>query len=260
MSVDVIDLSAFYNSALGHVAQRYIERAIEQFLPETKGLRVLGLGYAIPYMERFRKEAASLVALMPAAQGVVNWPQGQQSATALVDPLALPLPDSSIDRVVLVHALETVNNPTDFLKEIWRILTPGGRLIMVTPNRRGLWARMDTTPFGQGQPFSRSQLRSLMREALFSTDNWAEILYVPPVDNHLLLKTVKIWETLGGSFSLPFSVAGLHVVDASKQLYRLIPAGQKQRKQRLGRLLVPAASPSTINSKNTSLANSEHKN
>lgn len=243
MSVDIIDLSAFYNSPLGHVAQRYVNRAIMRFLPDAKGLRIIGLGYAIPYLERMRSEAICVAALMPAHQGVVNWPQAQRSASALVDPFALPLPDSSVDRVILVHALETVNDPSELLQEIWRILTPGGRLITVTPNRRGLWARMDTTPFGQGQPFSRTQLKRLMRDALFSVENWAEILYVPPVDNHLLLKTVPTWEWFGGSFSLPFSVAGLHVVDASKQLYRLAVAREGKRSRRLGQVLVPATSP-----------------
>jgi Methylase involved in ubiquinone/menaquinone biosynthesis len=244
MSVDVIDLSAFYNSRLGHVAQRYTEKAIRSFMPEAKGMRVVGFGYATPYLERFRAEATSVVALMPANQGVVNWPQEGRSSSALVDPVSLPLHDSSIDRVIMVHALETVNNPAELLKEIWRILTPGGRLVMVTPNRRGLWARMDTTPFGQGQPFSRSQLKHLMRDALFSTENWAEVLYVPPLDNTLLLRTVSAWERFGGSFSLPFSVAGLHVVDASKQLYRLATTKQTSRSRRLGRVLVPAASSS----------------
>lgn len=257
MSVDVIDLGAFYNSTLGQVAQRYTGRAIERFFPDAKGMRIVGLGYAIPYLERFRNEAISVIALMPANQGVVNWPQDARPSAALIDPLALPLPDSSIDRVVMVHALETVDNPGECLKEVWRILAPGGRMIMVTPNRRGLWARMDTTPFGQGQPFSRSQLKALLREALFSTENWAEILYVPPVDNRLLLKTVPAWEKLGGSFSLPFSVAGLHVVDASKQLYRLAAARQAKRNRRLGPVLVPAASPSVALKRNISLLQEE---
>ena len=90
---------------------------------------------------------------------------------------------------LLVHALETVESPSELLHEIWRILTPGGRIIMVAPNRRGLWARMDTTPFGYGQPYSRSQLKSLMRQTWFSPEGWAETLYVPPLRNRLLLQT-----------------------------------------------------------------------
>ena len=54
------------------------------------------------------------------------------------------------------------------LAEVWRVLTPGGRLLVVVPNRAGLWARMENTPFGYGRPFSRKQLSRLMRDMQFS--------------------------------------------------------------------------------------------
>ena len=126
----------------------------------------------------------------------------------------------------------------ELLQELWRILTPGGRIIVVAPNRRGLWARMDTTPFGHGQPFSRSQLKALMRQALFSPEGWAEILYVPPLRNRFLLQSAVAWERVGIGFSLPF--AGLHVVDATKQLYRAIAVRPMRRAARLSPVFAPA--------------------
>src|SRR4051794_19138823 len=210
MGIDVVDLRAFYASPLGAVARRLVGRAIERFWRPVQGLRVLGLGYATPYLAPVRSAAERALAFMPASQGVVNWPRSGASASALVDPLMMPLPDASIDRVLVVHALETVESPSELLYEIWRILTPGGRIIVVAPNRRGLWARMDTTPFGQGQPFSRAQLKGLMRQTMFSPEGWAETLYVPPLRNRFLLQSASAWERIGVSFSLPF--AGLHVV------------------------------------------------
>jgi SAM-dependent methyltransferase len=175
---------------------------------------------------------------MPASQGVVNWPASGLSASALVDPMTMPLPDASIDRVLLVHAIEAVESPTELLYEVWRILTPGGRIIVVAPNRRGLWARMDTTPFGHGQPYSRSQLNRLMRETLFSPEGWAETLYVPPLPGWFLLRTAVAWERIGVGLSLPF--AGLHVVEAVKQLYRPVTVRQTRRVSRTAPVLVPA--------------------
>jgi len=238
MSVDVIDLRAFYASPLGVVARRLVGRAIDRFWGPLHGLRVLGLGYAIPYLAAVRGECERTVAFMPASQGVVNWPPTGASASALVDPLIMPLPDSAIDRVLVVHALETVESPTELLQEIWRILTPGGRVIVVAPNRRGLWARMDTTPFGHGQPFSRSQLKTLMRQTLFSPEAWAETLYVPPLRSRLLLRSAVAWERIGVGFSLPF--AGLHVVEASKQLYRPVAVRQPRRATRPAPVFVAA--------------------
>lgn len=238
MSIDITDLRSFYASPLGVVTRRYVGRAIDKFWGPLTGLRVLGLGYAPPYLAGAKSECERAIAFMPASQGVVNWPRSGASASALVDPLMMPLPDTSIDRVLVVHALETVESPSELLHEIWRILTPGGRIIMVAPNRRGLWARMDTTPFGYGQPYSRSQLKSLMRQTWFSPEGWAETLYVPPLTSRLVLSTAAAWERLGSGFSLPF--AGLHIVEATKQLYRPGTVMAVRRARRTAPVFVPA--------------------
>jgi SAM-dependent methyltransferase len=239
MSVDITDMRAFYASPLGSVTRRLVGRAIDRFWGPLAGLRVLGLGYAVPYLAAVRPECERALAFMPASQGVVNWPGSGASASALVDPLMMPLPDASIDRALVVHALETVENPTELLHELWRILTPGGRIILVVPNRRGVWARMDTTPFGHGQPFSRSQLKALMRQTMFSPEGWAETLYVPPFRNRFFLQTAIAWERVGIGFSLPF--AGVHVVEATKQLYRAVAIRSVRRATRLAPVFAPAA-------------------
>jgi SAM-dependent methyltransferase len=238
MSIDVVDLRAFYASPLGGVARRLVGRVLDRFWGPVQGLRVLGLGYATPYLLGVRGAAERTLAFMPETQGVVNWPATGLSASALVDPMMMPLPDASIDRVLLVHAIEAVESPTELLYEVWRILTPGGRIIVVAPNRRGLWARMDTTPFGHGQPYSRSQLNRLMRDTLFSPEGWAETLYVPPLPGWVFLRTAIAWERVGISLSLPF--AGLHVVEATKQLYRPVAVRQTRRASRASPVLIPA--------------------
>ena len=91
-------------------------------------------------------------------QGVVKWPTTRPALAALVDEFELPLPDAAVDRVLLVHALEMSQDAAALLREVWRVLAAGGQLLAVVPNRRGLWARMDTTPFGHGRPYSRSQI------------------------------------------------------------------------------------------------------
>ncbi|MGA0594167.1 methyltransferase domain-containing protein [Enterovirga sp. CN4-39] len=240
MSVDVTDLRAFYAGPLGHVARRVVTRTLAQFWPDLRGLSVLGLGYAVPFLAELDGTGPRL-AFMPGWQGVVNWPASGLSASALVDPMMMPLADGSVDRVLVVHALETVASPAELLNEVWRILTPGGRLVLVCPNRRGVWSRVDTTPFGHGQPFSRRQLRHLMKGALFSPESWAEILYVPPLRSRFLLSGAGAWEGLGRSLSLPF--AGLHMVDATKQLHRPIPVYERRRSRQFAPVLVPRASP-----------------
>ncbi len=224
MALDVIDLQAFYASPVGQVARRILAARLRSIWPDLRGFSLAGIGYANAYLAMFRDEAERAIALMPASQGVTIWPRTGPSASVLVDPFLLPLSDASLDRVVIVHALEVCGNPRDLLTEIWQTLKPGGRIIVIAPNRRGLWARLDTTPFGQGQPFSRAQLTALLREALFTPELWTEALFVPPLDRALILRSAVAFERTGHALSLPF--AGIHLIEAVKQVYRVLPVSR----------------------------------
>ncbi len=240
MSIDVVDLRNFYGHRLGVVARRFVSRGIRRMWPDAIGQRVLGVGYATPYLGLFREEAERCLAFMPAAQGVTKWPSTRPTLSALVDENELPLPDGTVDRVLLAHALEMSPEATSLLREAWRVLASGGQLLAIVPNRRGLWARMDTTPFGHGRPYSRSQINQLLRETWFTPTGWSEALYVPPIERGWFLRSAVAWERTGATLSAPF--AGVHLVVASKQVYRAIPA--RRAKRRLVPALEPALAPS----------------
>ena len=235
MSNDVVDLRDFYARRLGTVARRFVGRGIRSLWKDTHGQRLLGIGYATPYLGLFREEAERCLAFMPAAQGVVKWPTERPTLSALVDEYELPLADASVDRVLMVHALEMSHNPAALLREAWRVLSAGGRLMAVVPNRRGLWARIDTTPFGHGRPYSRSQITHLLRDTWFTPLSWGEALYLPPVPRGWFLRSAVAWERTGAMLWGPF--AGVHIVEATKQVYRAIPTGRERR------VLVPALKP-----------------
>jgi SAM-dependent methyltransferase len=240
MSIDVVDLRNFYAHPLGIVARRFIGRGVRARLADTRAMRVLGVGYPTPYLGLFREEAERCLAFMPAAQGVVKWPSLRPTLAALVDDHELPLTDAAVDRVLLVHALEMSHDAGALLREVWRVLAAGGRLVAVVPNRRGLWARMDTTPFGHGRPYSRSQITQLLRDTWFTPVSWGEALYVPPIGRRWFLRSAGAWERAGKTISAPF--AGVHIVEATKQVYRAIPA--RHERQRLVPALEPALAPS----------------
>ncbi|WP_395665472.1 class I SAM-dependent methyltransferase [Methylocella sp.] len=237
MPFDVSALRRFYASPQGELARRQIAQIVRRRFSNCVGLSVLGLGYATPYLDMFRDEAVRAIALMPARQGVMRWPTEGLNASGLVEPTALPLPDSSIDRAILIHGLETDERQRDLLAEAWRVLTPNGRLLIVAPSRSGFWARAERTPFGHGQPFSRGQLRELMRETLFEPAHWDEALHTPPFRSRALLRLCAGFEKIAALFGLPG--AGVVVVEATKQLYRPVPAGQ--RAQESAPQFVPAA-------------------
>jgi SAM-dependent methyltransferase len=235
MSIDVVDLRDFYAGRLGTVARHFVGRGIRSRWTDLKGQRVLGIGYATPYLGLFREQAERCLAFMPAAQGVVKWPTASPALTSLVDEFELPLPDAAVDRILLVHSLEMSHDAFALLREVWRVLAPAGQLMAVVPNRRGLWARMDTTPFGNGRPYSRSQITHLLRETWFTPVSWGEALYTPPIARGWFLRSARAWERTGAVLSAPF--AGVHIVEASKQVYRAIPARRERR------VLVPALKP-----------------
>src|SRR5881394_540827 len=158
MWTDVLDLNEFYGSTLGQMTVRLLRARLREVWPNVRGETVLGLGYATPFLRPFGEEAARTMAFMPAQQGVTRWPREGRNHTALVDEMDLPLPDRSVDRVLLVHAVESSDQVRPFLREIWRVMADGGRLVTVVPTRAGLWSQLDRSPFYQGHPYSPGPL------------------------------------------------------------------------------------------------------
>jgi SAM-dependent methyltransferase len=154
---------------------------------------------------------------MPASQGVIHWPPEGPPAVALGEETELPLPDYSVDRVLLVHGLESSEALSALLGEIWRVLTGDGRLLVVVPNRRGIWAQVERTPFGSGHPYSKPQLSKLLRANMFTPTRSAGALFVPPTRSRWLLRSAAAWERIGTRWFPRF--AGVELVEAGKQLY-----------------------------------------
>ena len=217
MQPDVVDLRQFYDSHLGHIVRRTMRQHLRTVWPDTRGLRVLGVGYASPYLIGFREGSERVLAFMTARQGAHRWPANEPGLVALVEDTELPLPEASMDRVLLVHALEHSEHTRAVLREIWRVMAPEGRLLIVVPNRRGLWARLERTPFGTGHPYSAPQLANLLRSALFVPVDTQAALYFPPSRWRTVLRAAGALERLGGRFGR-VSFGGALIVEATKQV------------------------------------------
>jgi len=241
MHSDIVDLRGFYASMLGRLTERSIAMALSSIWAPIANERLIGLGYALPWLERFGTGAERVFAFMPAAQGAVNWPPGGPSATALVFDEELPLVDSSIDRILLAHSLEHAENPRETLMEAWRVLAPGGRLLIVVPNRRGVWARFEHTPFGTGRPYSRGQLMALLRETNFTPGAFAEALFFPPSRHRSVLKIYQGLERIGRRFWPIF--AGVIIVEAQKRLYQGLPVAARASRRVFVPVLAPHGAP-----------------
>jgi SAM-dependent methyltransferase len=198
------------------MVRRILAHRIRARWRRCHGLTLMGLGFAIPYLGSFRGEVTRLGALMPSTQGAVVWPSSGNVNSVVVDEDELPLPDNCVDRMVVVHCLETTDQAHALLREIWRVLTPEGRLLIIVPNRSGVWARFDVTPFGYGRPYSQTQLERLLTEALLSPVEWGAALHLPPLDNRLVLRSAMTLERMGARLTPAF--AGVLLVEARKEV------------------------------------------
>lgn len=234
MQLEASDLADFYETPMGQGARRAILRRIKAIWPEMRARRVLGLGFAVPYLMPWIAEADRVIAFMPAQQGALAWPQSRNLAV-LGDENALPFPDAFFDRVLVAHGLEGAESARPFLRQIWRVLAPEGRVIIVAPNRASPWAQIASSPFAVGRPYHRLELGNLLKSALLEPTAWDRALHLPPITSRKLIGTGTAWENIGRR-GWP-ALAGVHLVEASKSLVTPLTEPARGRGKRV---LAPA--------------------
>ncbi len=219
------DLQEYYNSPQGRFVLRCLKRKIERIWPvdEMGGLVMAGFGYCFPYLDGYRDEA-EVFAMVARRAGPYHWPNGAANRVVLCRRGEWPFPKESMDRILVIHDGEYSSGLQGFLSEVWRVLKPNGRLLMVVPNRKGAWARSDQNPFGHGAPYSFTQVRDVLRECHFVYEGAQGALLTPPLRRHLPLRALSLLcEPLSGYCP---SMSGVYLVEASKRLYAMPPAGK----------------------------------
>ncbi len=238
MFQDVVELRSYYASPLGKITTRLIRRQIRTLWPSIKGMDILGFGYAPPYLETFRDEAAHTVAIMPTLQGVIRWPRHKDhqkdqygryhgNLTALARETDLPIKEASMDRIIIVHCLEHTDHSKHMLREVWRSLAPGGRVLIIVPSRLGPWCRSEATPFGHGKPFSTSQIKEMLSKNMLSPTRWTSALFLPPFKSRTMLTALATLETTGQRWWSKF--AGVLIIEAEKQIYAANPQDKAKK-------------------------------
>ena len=218
MHLDVLDLRNFYyRTGLGRAVQRSVRSQMISLWPEAPGMTVAGYGFAVPLLRPYLPQARRVIGLMPAQQGVMPWPAGLPNVSLLCDEGSWPLANGSVDRLVLLHGLETSDQQAVVLEEAHRVLADLGRALFIVPNRRGLWAQRDVTPFGEGRTYSLGQIERLLERHEFVPERHLAALYAPPAQRGFWLRTADYWERLGRKVSSQLA-GGVLMVEATKDL------------------------------------------
>lgn len=79
----------------------------------------------------------------------------------------IPLADNSIDIAISLAVLEHLNDPSVFLKEIFRVLKPGGLIYLSTPNFR-LCYETFYNDFTHVKPYTPESIEALLRAFEYS--------------------------------------------------------------------------------------------
>ncbi|MEM5467535.1 class I SAM-dependent methyltransferase [Celeribacter marinus] len=248
MHLDVVDLRNFYyRTGLGRAAQRAVRNCVTDLWPDASRQTVAGFGFSVPLLRPYLADARRVIGLMPDQQGVMHWPAGLPNVSTLCRETRWPLQTGFVDKLVVMHGLETSDHQSAVLEECWRVLGPGGRALFIVPNRAGLWSRSDATPFGYGRPYSLGQLEMQLKQAGFVSERHRAALFQPPSHKRFWLRSGPMWENFGRKVSTALA-GGVIILEVSKQVYAQTGSGSPVAVKRPSRVLggigvLPEAKP-----------------
>ncbi len=142
------------NEFLGNDRMRIMLKLVRGLVREGKAKRILDVGCTDGFMSMLFKEMGLYTIGVDASESAVaSAKKGRcdEAYVANLDGQPLPLPDASVDWIWAGEILEQIFSTENFARELFRVSSPGGRLIISTPNMAS-WINRLIAPLGL-QPF-----------------------------------------------------------------------------------------------------------
>lgn len=205
----------FYESALGKITKRLLCETLYPMMRLKHYDGVCKLGYCLPFTENMREEKRKLPIFNSIFSGVLT---DHNAPSIVVDENHLPLNNGSQEKLLCAHLFEYTASPEKVIKEITRVLSPAGEVFFIIPNRRGLWVKYETTPFGQGKPYAKKQLIDIFKKHNLVITEHKTSLFFPPIKVSSIRLYVNMAEYIG-QHSFLSDYGGVHIIKAVKKNY-----------------------------------------
>ncbi len=108
-----------------------------EFLDPPQSGTVLDAGGGTGRVAQFLGRKSRLIVVADPSQKMLRYASRKDSLRCVQSPgETLPFPSGSFDRVTIVDALHHVHDRSGVAAELWRVLKPGGRIVIEEPDIR----------------------------------------------------------------------------------------------------------------------------
>ena len=223
-----IDLSAgsieeWYQSPLGEKTFSAEKLSVNEIISRLFGYHILQIGL----------ESQNLIDESPAGHKIIfssAWYPGVRKA--VTDCERLPLASDSIDAIVLYHALDFTDDSHELLREVTRVLRPGGQMLIIGFNPVSIWGmwrlfkRKKSLPW-KGRFLSIRRLSDWLRLLNLHIDSINTCVHFLPFNINRVLNYAEIMENFGRRLKSPFG--GSYSIRCVKQVVPITPIVTRRR-------------------------------
>ncbi len=238
-------LESWYGGERGQYLLDKLKQGLQPILDLTFGYHILQVGSLCD---------GALLAGSPINHRIIAGNTAGETVDLVAEADELPIDSDSVDAVIALHCLEFSDQPHRILRELQRVLTPQGHLILVGFNPYSLlglqtrvrgWVGNDL--WRAHAPLSAHRVQDWLHLLSCEIESVQHFYSLPPVGRGRF----RDWMASGDAWCQRHGspVGGLYAVHAIKQVAgHNRPAQQQRRRERLIGLAVPkpAATPSPV--------------
>jgi SAM-dependent methyltransferase len=239
------ELESWYASNNGQYLLRATRQSVKSMLDTSFGYHILQLGVS---------GGRPLSLDSPINHRIYSAERYGEGVDLVAHPDELPLDSDSIDTVIVHHCLEFANNPHQVLREIQRVLTPQGHVLIVGFNPysllginsrvRGL---LGDSLWRHHQPVGERRLADWLNLLGCEVHETLHLYNLPPVGKGKLREWMRQGDAWASKHNLP--LGGIYILHATKQVAGIYQP-HRRRMSRSSRLIglvpkpVPTPTPS----------------